>query len=170
MTDLPYLVFPLLYVSNMWQKIKEILFCLVVWAEDLIYTGVSEITSQVIWSLKWALLPHINILLHFSCDRKGSQLYFMSLNQICMPIIATQSSDMYQKIILNRDLAIWSFISLLIWKQNLHLILLVIANNLIYVKLLFWGSVLLHKLIWDSSSCRGMIYYLCFRRCIRFTI
>ena len=93
----------------------------------------------------------------------------MSLHNICMPIIATQSSDMYQKIILNRDLAIWSFIFVFIWQQNLHLILLFIANSVMYVKSLFLGSVLLHQLIWDSLYCRGMLCYLHFRRCTRFT-
>ena len=125
--------------------------------QKISYTDISEITNQVLWSLKWVLWLHINILLYFSCGRRGLNLYFMSLHNICMPILTTPSSDMYQKIILNRDLAIWSFISVFIWQQNLHLILLFIANNVIYVKYLFWGSVLLHQFIWHSQYCRGMI-------------
>ena len=106
--------------------------------QKISYTDVSEITSEVIWSLKWALWPHINILLLFLVVERGLNSYSMSLHQICKPIIAKQVSDMYQKIILNRDIAIWSFISVLIWKQNLHLILLLIANNVIYVNF-FWA-------------------------------
>ena len=142
-----------------YKKYSFVLLC----EQKISHTNVSEITSQVIWSLKWALWLHINILLHFSCGRKRSQLLF-HITSPHMYAIATQSSDMYQKIILNRDLAIWSFISVFIWKQNLHLILLFIANNVIYVKFLFLGSVLPHKLIWDSLYCRGVICYLHFRR------
>ena len=90
----------------------------------------------------------------------------MSLYPICIPIIATESSEMYPKIILNKDIGIWNFIFLFIWQKNLHLILLLIGNNLIYVKLLFLSSILLDKLIYNSFSCRGMIYDLHFRRCI----
>ena len=163
LTDLPYLMFPLLYVSNTRNTL-----CHVVWAGDHMHWCFWNI-HQVIWSLKWALWPHMNILLLFLVVERGLNSYSMSLHQICMPIIAKQRSDMYQKIILNRDIAIWSFISVLIWKQNLHFILLLIANNVIYVKCLFLGSVVPHMLIWDSPYCRGMICYLCFRRHVRFT-
>ena len=148
-----------------YKKCSFVLLC----EQKISYIDVTEITSQVIWSLKWALRPRINILLLFLVVERGLNSYSMSLHQICMPFIARESSDMYQKIILIRDLAIWSFISILIWKQNLHLILLFIANNVIIVKFLFLGSILPHKLIWDSSYWRGMICYLHFRRHIRFT-
>ena len=137
--------------------------------QKISYTDVSEITSEVIWSLKWALWPHINILLHFSCGRKGSQLLFYVTSPNMYANHCKRKQWHEPKIILNRDLAIRSFISVFIWQQNLHLILLFIANNVIYVKFLFLGSVLPHKLIWDSLYYRGMICYLCFRKNTRFT-
>ena len=151
--------------SRRYKKYSLVFMC----EQEISCTNVSEITSQVILSLKLALWPHINILLLFLVVERGLNSYSMSLHQVYMPIIAKQRSDMYQKIILNRDIAIWSFIYVLIWKHNVHLILLLTAYNVIYVKFLFWCSVLPEKLIWDSLYCRGMICYLCFRRHIRFT-
>ena len=168
MTDLPYLMFPLLYVSNMWQKIQEILFCLVVWAEDLIHWCFwNNQPSYMI--IKMGPLTTYQHSATLFCGRKGSQLLFhVTLPNTYADHCKTKKWHV-PKIILNRDIAIWSFISVLIWKQNLHLILLLIANNVIYVKFLFLGSVLPHKLIWDSPYCRGTICYLHFRRHIRFT-
>ena len=40
--------------------------------QNISYTDVSEITDQVLWSLKLALWLHINILLYFSCGRRVS--------------------------------------------------------------------------------------------------
>ena len=76
-------------------------------------TNVSEIASQVIWSLKWALWPHINIPLLFLEVERGLNSYSMSLQQICMPIIAKQRSDMYKKSFLTEILP--SEVSYLYW-------------------------------------------------------
>ena len=119
--------------------------------------------------IKLPLWPHINIVLLFLVVERGLNYYSISFYQVCIPIIPKQRNDMYQKIIINRDIAIWSFISVLIWEQIVYLILLSIANNMTYFKFLFLGSFLPHKLIWHSPYCRGMICYLHFRRHIRFT-
>ena len=55
-----------------YKKYSFVLLC----EQKISYTDVSEITSQVIWSLKWAIWLHINILLYFSCGRKEFQLVF----------------------------------------------------------------------------------------------
>ena len=165
MTDLAYLMFPLLYVSNIQQKIQEILFCLVLWAGDLMH--------QCFWNsqpsyiiIKMGPLTTYQHSLTFSCSRKGSQLLLHVTSPGMYANHCKTKKWHVPKIILNRDIAIWSFIYVLIWKQNVHLILLLIANNVIYVKFLYLGS---HKLIWDSVYCRGAICYLCFRRHVRFT-
>ena len=49
--------------------------------QKISYTDISEITNQVLWSLKWVLWLHINILLYFSCGRKGSQFVFHVTSQ-----------------------------------------------------------------------------------------
>ena len=160
-------MFSLLYISNVQQQIKHsfVLLC----DPQILCTNVSEITSQVILSFKWALWPHINIVLLFLVVERGLNSYSMSPHQVCIPIIPKQRNDMYQKIILNRDIAIWSFISVLIWEQIVHLILLSIDNNMIYLNFFILGSFFPHKFIWDSPYCRGMMCYLHFRRHITFT-
>ena len=60
-----------------YKKYSYVLLC----DQKISYTDVSEITSQVIWSLKWAFWLDINILLCFPCGRKGSQLVFHVTSQ-----------------------------------------------------------------------------------------
>ena len=116
--------------------------------------------------IKMALWPHMNILLDFSCGRKGSEPLFHVTLPNMYPNHCNRKQWNVPKMMLNRDIDIWNFIFLFKGQKNLQLILLLIGNSLIYVKLLFLSSFLLDKLICDSSSCRGMIYYLHFRRCI----
>ena len=151
-------MFPLLYVSNIWQKIQEILFCLVVWAGDLMH--------QCFWNSQPSYMiikmGHLTTHQHsvtFSCDRKGHNSYSMSLYQICMPIIANKEVTCTKKIILNRDIALWSFISVLIWKQNLHLILLLIANNVIMSNFCF-GAVFSHISWFEIHHIVGVWYVI----------
>ena len=115
------------------------------------------------------LWPHVNIVWCFLVVERGLNSYFMSLHLLCIPIILKQRNDMYQKIIINRHIAIWSFTFVLTWEQNVHLILLSIANNVTYFKYLFWGSFLPPELIWDLPYCRGTTCYLHFRRHVRLT-
>ena len=142
--------------------------CHVVWAGDLIHWCFwNNQPSYMI--IKMGPLTTYQHSATFSCDRKGSQLLFHVTSPNMYANHWKTKKWHVPKIILNRDIAIWSFRSVLIWKKNLHFILLLIANNVIYVKFLFFGSIVPHKLIWDSLYCRGMICYLHFRRHIRFT-
>ena len=144
------------------------LFCLVVWAGDLMHQCFWNSQPSYIFIKMGPLTTHQHCLT-FSCSTKGSQLLYNVTSPSMHSNHCKTKKMTYQKIILDRDIAIWSFLSVLIWKQNVHLILLSIANNVIYFKFLFLGSVLPCKFIWDLPYCRGMICYLHFRRHIRFT-
>ena len=92
-----------------YQKYSFVLLC----EQEISCTDVSEITSQVICSLRWAFWPHINTLLRFLVIESGLNSYSMSLHQICMQIIAKQRCDMYQKSFLTEILP--SEVSYLDW-------------------------------------------------------
>ena len=77
-------MFPLLYISNVQQQNK---YSFVLCDQQILCTNVSEIASEVILSFKWALLPHINIVLLFLVVERGLNSYSMSLYQLCIPII-----------------------------------------------------------------------------------
>ena len=115
------------------------------------------------------LWPHVNIVWCFLGLERGLNFYSMSLHLWCIPSIPKQRNDMYQKIIINRHIAILSFTFVLTWEQNVHLILLSIANNVTYFKFSVLGSFLPPELIWDLPYCRGTTCYLFFRRHIRLT-
>ena len=159
-------MFPLLYISNVKQQTKQMLFGLVVLSADLmnlcfwnsqasyiIITLLPDSTHvRYIWYHKLLvfclfggmgvrpLWPHVNIVWHFLVAERGFNSYSMSLHLWCIPSIPKQRNDMYQKIIINRYIAILSFTFVLTWEQNVHLILLSIANNVTYFKVLFLGS------------------------------
>ena len=95
--------------SRRYKKYPFVMFC----EQEISCTNVSEIARQVIWSLKWALWPYINILLLFLVVDRGLNSYSVSLHQICMAIIAKQRSDMYQKWFLTEILP--SEVSYLYW-------------------------------------------------------
>ena len=140
---------PLLYMSNLKQQIKQILCC-VVWSADLVHLCFwNSQPSYII--IKMTPLTTYQHCLTFSCRRKGPQLSF----HITSPSMYSNHTKTYtwhvpKNIIINSDIAIWSFIYVLIWEQNVHLIFLSIANSVIYFKFVFWGSFLLCQLIWDS--------------------
>ena len=157
MTDLSYLMFLLLYVLNIQQKIKQILFCLVVWAGDLMH--------QCFWNsqpsyiiIKMGPFTTYQHSLTFSCSRKGSKLLFHVTSPSMYANHCKTKKWHVPKIIRNRDIAIWSFIFVLIWKQNVHLILLLIANNVIYVNFCFW-AVFSH-ISWFEIHCIVGVQYV----------
>ena len=154
-TDLPYLMFPLLYIWNVKQQTKQMLFGLVVWSADLMhlcfwnsqasYIIITMVTHSThvryIWYHKLLvfclfggmgvrpLWSHVNIVWCFLVVERGFNSYSISLYLLDIPIIPKQRNDMYQQIIINRHIAIWSFTFVLTWEQNVHLILLSIANK-----------------------------------------
>ena len=68
-------MFPLLYISNLQQQIKQILCGFVVWSADLMH--LSFWNSQPSYILiKMAPLTTYQHSLTFSCSRKGPQLLF----------------------------------------------------------------------------------------------
>ena len=69
--------------------------------------------------------------------------------------------------IMNRHIGILSFTCALRWGENVHFILLSIANNAMYLKFLFLPSFLPAELICNSLYCRGMRYHLHVRGHIR---
>ena len=159
---------PLLYMSNLKQQIKQILCRVVVLSADFMQILFwNNQPSYII--IKMTPLTTYQHCLTFSCSRKWPELSFhVTSLSMYSNHTKTHSWHVPKTIIINSDIAIWSFIYVLIWGQNVHLILLSIANNVIYFKFVFWGSFLLCQLIWDSLYCRSMICYLCFRRHMRF--
>ena len=115
------------------------------------------------------LWPCANMVWHFLVVERGLNSYPMSLHQLSIPSIPKQRNKMYQKIIINRHIGILSSTFILTWEWNVHFILLSIANNVTYLKFLFWGSFLPPELIWDSLYSRCKRYHLHFRGHIRLT-
>ena len=121
---------------------------LVVWSADLMHLSFWNSQSSYI-IIKMAPLTTYQHCLTFSCSRKEPQLLFhVTLPSMCSNHSKTKKWHVPKNIIINRDVAIWSFMCVLIWEQNVHLILLSIANNMTYFKFLFLGSFLPCKLIW----------------------
>ena len=120
---------------------------------DLFFLFVRDVRVRPLW-------PHVNIVWHFLVVERGLNSYSMSLHLQCIPSIPSQRNNMYQKIIINRHIAMLSFTFVLTLEQNVHLT---------DFKFLFLGSFLPLELIWDSPYCRGMTCYLYFRRHIRLT-
>ena len=106
----------------------------------------------------------------FSCHGKGSQLLFhVTSPTIILQAIQNTEMKCTKSMIMNRHIVILSFTFVLMWEENIHFILLSIANNAIYLKFLFLHSFLPPELICNSLYCRGMIYHLHVRGHIRLT-
>ena len=105
----------------------------------------------------------------FACSRKGPQLLFHVTSPTFIQSIPKHRNEMYNKMIMNRDIGILKFTFIVMWEQNVHFMLLSIAHKVIYLKFLFLCSFLPPELIWDSPYSWGMRYHLHFRGHIRLT-
>ena len=90
----------------------------------------------------------------FSCSREGPQLLF----HVTSPTIYYKHSKNKEmkctKMVMNRHIGILSFTFASMWEQNVHFILLSIANSATYLKILFLCSFLPPELSWNSPYSR----------------
>ena len=88
----------------------------------------------------WGPFHQISICCEVAFSRKEPQLLF----HVTSPTWYSKYSKMQkwnvQKMIMNRDIGILHFTFVVMWKQNVHFILLSIAHNVTNLKFLLWHS------------------------------